>query len=373
MDKKLFVVQVVRRLGPVGGMESYVWNLTRQLALMQFKIIVICEEVYEHPHEAVEVRSLGGFIRKPRWLSLFIFSIRVARTLRGLLVDSKYRYFSSYSDSSLRLLIHSHERIGVHHITTFHGPPFANVLSRPFFKLISPRIWMHLFMERREVCGKSVCAVVPNSSVIGAALNDFYPCSRKRLTAPIPPGVADLPIRAYRKVDPKGGVMGFVGKEWRRKGLDLFFRVAASLLITRPNLKVLILGPERKEIAHLISGFAGHVDCPGWQRSDNFYQDMDLLLHPAKSEPYGMAVAEAMSASVPVVLSDCCGVAADVASTNGQVLPLDSSISEWTVACDNWLSINKPPPVFRRSWSDVADEYVAVYERVAADLQRQGL
>jgi UDP-glucose:(heptosyl)LPS alpha-1,3-glucosyltransferase len=163
-------------------------------------------------------------------------------------------------------------------------------------------------------------------------------------------------------------VIGFIGKEWRRKGLETALAICAILARQRPKLGLRIYGPVPTEVKHLLSGCGLAVECMGWRDAKPELRELDLLLHPARSEPYGMVISEAMAAQVPVVVSDACGAAADVSASNGIVLPVDSSIEEWAKACDEMLSLTQAVPAFRRSWDDVAREYIALYEEVAQQL-----
>jgi UDP-glucose:(heptosyl)LPS alpha-1,3-glucosyltransferase len=129
-----------------------------------------------------------------------------------------------------------------------------------------------------------------------------------------------------------------------------------------------IYGPEPTEVKHLVSGRGFAVECMGWRDAKPELHELDLLLHPARSEPYGMVISEAMAAQVPVVVSDACGAAADVSASNGVVLSLDSSLADWVRACETMLSMTEAVPAFRRSWDDVAREYIALYEEVAQQL-----
>ena len=46
------VVQVVRRFGCVGGMESYVWFLSHELIRLGYQVVVVCEECEGQPDPA---------------------------------------------------------------------------------------------------------------------------------------------------------------------------------------------------------------------------------------------------------------------------------------------------------------------------------
>jgi UDP-glucose:(heptosyl)LPS alpha-1,3-glucosyltransferase len=90
---------------------------------------------------------------------------------------------------------------------------------------------------------------------------------------------------------------------------------------------------------------------------------MDVLLHPAKAEPYGMVIAEAMAASVPVVVSDACGAAAQIVEDSGSVLQLESPLSVWVDAVEDQLRRAQPVPGYVRGWEKVAQEFIEIYEQ----------
>jgi len=348
-------LHVVRRYGPVGGMERYVWELTAALARAGHPVTVLCERLHAPAPAGIEVHELGEIAPRPRWLSLLRFSRRVARWLR--------------EHPRPGVLIHSHERLGVHHVTTFHGPPFATVLERPWWRRLSLRVAMQLWLERRELLGASVRAVVPNSRLIGQQLLHYYPQVRERLTDPVPPGVAAGPLRPARAVPADGGVIGFVGREWKRKGLEQAVAIVAELRRRRPRAELWVVGPAPQEVAGLFAGWDGGYRLLGWSSDPAVYARLDLLLHPARAEPYGMVIAEAMAAAVPVVISDRCGIAPDVSPVSGSVLRLDAPVDEWVAACERQLGRAAAPRPFDRSWQRVAREQQEIYRDMLATEQ----
>jgi UDP-glucose:(heptosyl)LPS alpha-1,3-glucosyltransferase len=350
-DAPVASLHAVRRYGPVGGMERYVWELTRALAQAGHPVTVLCERLHAPSPAGIEVHELGEIAPRPRWLALLRFSRSVARWLR--------------QHPRPGLLIHSHERLGLHQVTTFHGPPFATVFERPWWRRISLRVWMQLWLERRELLGASVRAVVPNSKLIAQQLLHYYPQLRDRLTDPLPPGVAPAPARPPRRVPADGGVIGFVGREWKRKGLQQAAAIVAELRRRRPQAELWVIGPAADEVAGLLAGWSGGYRLLGWSSDLSTYAQMDLLLHPARAEPYGMVIAEAMAAGVPVVISERCGIATDVPPDAGSVLPLDAPVGEWAAACERQLARQSPPPPFVRGWQQVAQEQLATYRRLA--------
>ncbi len=144
------ILHVVRRYGPVGGMERYVWELTCELQQLGHEVEVLCEICLAEKPPGITVHELGTIALRPRWLALLRFGWRVADWLR--------------IHPHPGWVIHSNERLNLHHVTTFHGPPFATVRDKPWWKRVSLRVAMQLYLERREL--EQAREIVPNSQVI---------------------------------------------------------------------------------------------------------------------------------------------------------------------------------------------------------------
>lgn len=336
-------VHVVRRFGPVGGMERYVWELSTQLQQLGHDVTVVCERSYVVKPQGIKVFELGEVSPRPRWIAALRFDHRFSEWLE----------IHSQPDT----VIFSHERISSHDITTFHSSLFATVLELPWWKLISLRIAVQLYLEKRELLNSTF--IIPNSNHIRNQLAFYYPKISNKLTQPITPGVTSGPIRQFRNVPADGGVIGFVGKEWKRKGLPLAVSIVEQLMKTRPNLQFVVVGPAASDVRYLFSGWPGGFVLKEWYGQVD-YSEFDVLIHPAKIEPYGMVISEAMASRVPVVISDSCGACDDVSIDAGCILPLATSIDGWVAALDKQLNRSDPVPQFVRSWSEVAQEYVLV-------------
>jgi UDP-glucose:(heptosyl)LPS alpha-1,3-glucosyltransferase len=348
------IIQVVRNWGPVGGMESYVWHLSHALALLNYRITVVCEKSHEATFASnIEVIETGLLPPKPRWILYWRFARNVEAVIQSIKLQSE-------------CLVHSHERTIDHDLTTFHSMPFAGIKDKSIWRRLSIRVWAYLRMEARELGAPpspAVC-IVPVSAVIAKAISKHYPSVVNHITSPISPGVMAMPKRPQRIVSKDGGTIGFIGKEWSRKGFVLFLEIAKQLQSQRPNLRVLVLGPEEAEVAHLRKNYPGEIEFLGWQPSAQFFQELDLLIHPASSEAYGMVIAEAMACQVPVLVSDDCGAAVDVMASHGTVLSLSQPMSEWTHASQVLLGNTQAWTGYMRSWSDVAAEYILEYQQI---------
>lgn len=342
------IIHIVRRYGPVGGMERYVWETTLELAKLGHQVLVVCERCHAEQPQGIEVHELGEIAPRPRWLSLLRFGARAARWL----ADHPQPGF----------VIHSNERASKHDVTTFHGPPFAQVRDKPWWKKISLRIAMQFYLERREL--RVAQFIVPNSEIIARQLAHYYPEYAHKLTPPVVPGVLPGVIRAPHVVPKDGGIVGFVGKEWKRKGLPLAVEIVAALRRERPHLQLWVVGPDESEIRHLFADWHGGYRLLGWRSDSSHFEQIDVLLHAAKAEPYGMVISEAMAARVPVVVSDACGAAAQVSADAGAVIALDAPLQQWADAVTAQLDRTEAVPTFVRGWDVVAREYETIYRQI---------
>lgn len=340
------IALIVRRYGPVGGMERYVWEISREMAALGHQITILCEQLLAEPTpDKIRVIELGAVSPKPRWLAHLRFSARVSAWL------------TAHPETDR--IIHSHERTAEHQFTTFHGPPFASVKQKPWWQRISPRIYANLWLERRELCAPQVRAIIPNSPLIADALCRYYPSVAALLTDPIAPGVGDIPPRPNRQVPENGGVVGFIGKEWKRKGLDIAVAIVAAMRRQRPEIEFIVIGPEPEAVRPLFREWRGGYTLMGETDATPLYAQFDLLLHPARQEPYGMVIAEAQAAGVPVLISDACGIAANL--NPEMVLSAGADVSEWVRAAEQRIATQ--PTIVTRHWRTVAEEQLACYEK----------
>jgi len=353
------IIQVVRNWGPVGGMESYVWHLSHALALLNYRITVVCEQSHEaRAASNIEVIEVGLLPPKPRWILYWRFASKVEVVVQSIL-------------SHGQCIVHSHERSISHDLTTFHSMPFAGVKDKSIWRRLSIRVWAYLRMEARELGAPpnpAVC-IVPVSAVIAKAISKYYPSVVNQIVSPISPGVMAMPKRLQRIVPEDGGTIGFIGKEWGRKGFAKFLEITKQLYMQRPNLRVLVLGPEEAEVADLCQDYSGEIEFLGWQPSAQFFQELDLLIHPASSEAYGMVIAEAMACQVPVLVSNACGAAVDVSANHGAVLTLHDSTSHWAKAGDALLRNTHSMTGYLRPWAQVAAEYETQYQQISLKKQ----
>ena len=197
------IVQVVKRFGLCGGMEEYVYQLSKELKSAGQNILILCEEKVSCPNDLeLEVVELEVSCKKPRWLSHLLFSKKVKNWIDRNPLEAR--------------IIHSHERISCHHVTTIHSTLF-NFPPKGF---PSFRKYMNNWLERREITRTYTQEVIPVSYVIRDQVTSKFPAVIAKLSDPINPGVKE--IKLSPKIKESSGVktIGFFGNEWKRKGLS---------------------------------------------------------------------------------------------------------------------------------------------------------
>jgi len=345
------VIQIVKRFGLVGGMEEYAFRLSIELPKLGFEVTVLCEKSFYEDFPTLKVVELGETI-KPRWFSHYRFSQKVTKWLA--------------ENPNKERIVHSHERQLNHNVTTFHTTPFGHDRS-PFFCFLSLRNYFYEQLERRELNGCNVQAVIPVSNRLGEMILKKHPTTKENLSDPIYPGVHlanENPTRNLVPLD--GGTIGFIGKEWKRKGLSKVVQLWRDLKKIRPNLCLKVAGPQKEEVQSLFSSDEVDYELLGYVNDKpKFFESIDVLVHPAKLEAFGMVITEALSFGVPVLCSSECG-AAEIVSERYKSSAMSYQIKNelWLTELESILTDNKRMKVYSRSWEQVAQEYLSVYESI---------
>ena len=342
----LRVLHIVRRFGCVGGMETYVWHLTHELANLGLSVEVLCQSVEGDADPKITLHRLQPSPMKRRWKAMRDFRKKCDE------------FWRSYCNKD-QVLVHSHERCSFHHVTTFHGPPMKGWSETPWYQKISPRVRAWHQWEASEVCGGSVRKVVPVSSIAREKLAELYPESSSRLVDQIEPGLmSNSPVGFSEVCDPIRAV--FVGKEWRRKGLMRALTVLAALRSRGTRITLDVFGPVGSELGGL--HLPDWVSLRGWSASVP-YSDYDVLIHPAVQEPFGMVIPEALVSGCRVLMSDNVG-AASISHECATVKSLACSDEEWVQALTALVGLKDVEPFKFQTWKEVAARYLDEVYRV---------
>ena len=332
------IIQIVRRFGCVGGMESYVWNLTHELVKLDVQTEIICEETFGEFDPRIVIHQIPKSKPKPRWKSMQCFRELVTQYVTDVFKDRT-------------ILIHSHERSSCHQVTTFHGPPIA--VSKSIVSRLIPnrRITAWRNMEQDELFSTSTKQVLFVSAILRDQLVETYPELRDQNLDIAYPGVHPNPPKIRPMLDERDSLRRavFVGKEWKRKGLELAVDIIDAL---SGSITLDVYGPGKQELPGRIINHPS-VTVMGW-REKIPWEKYEVLIHPAKKEPFGMVVAEARSNGVKVLTSSEVG-SAELGFRNLKVLDLSSSTGEWSRALEALLAAeNDRLPEVLWTWAELA-------------------
>lgn len=108
-----------------------------------------------------------------------------------------------------------------------------------------------------------------------------------------------------------GVLVGTVGHLAPIKGQDVFIRAAALIAARRKGVRFVVIGEDkspqrnyRRSLENLIAelGLDGIVCLPGWSDDiPTLLSSLTLFISAARSEPFGLAIVEAMAAALPIV------------------------------------------------------------------------
>lgn len=203
-------------------------------------------------------------------------------------------------------------------------------------------------------------------------------------TAGIPDAAADYRpafLAAHPELATTRNVL-FIGRVHPKKGPDLLFKAVARLKrdgLWDENTRVVMAGPADFGYAHELKalvrslGIERLVYWTGMLRGDakwGAFQSADVFILPSHQENFGIAVAEALSARLPVLITHPVNISPEIA-VDGAGLVDDDSVPGTYRLLKKWFSL---PAGERAAMADQAREtFLARYtaEVAAKDMQRQ--
>jgi sugar transferase (PEP-CTERM/EpsH1 system associated) len=320
-EGKATLVNIVHSLDP-GGAERLVVDMSRTFA-QDYDVHVFClDRVGEW---ADELRNAGIPVRELRrqpGLDLYL-AWRIAKLLRRVSAD----------------IVHAHQT----------APWFYSALARLFYrksKLLfeehgrhfpePDRRWHRLV--NRALINRLTHVSVAVSRDIRERLVRYEGLQRDRIriiynggrSAPAPDAATIQSLRAEFGFNSEHKVVGFVGRLDPVKNVRLLISAFAELKPSHANLRCLIVGdgPERDELQAEVArhGLSDEFVFAGYRSdADQLVHCMDMFVLPSLSEGTSMALLEAMSARVPVV----------VTNVGGNIELIEDGVSGYVVESDS--------------------------------------
>lgn len=154
--------------------------------------------------------------------------------------------------------------------------------------------------------------------------------------------------------------LAFVGRISARKGVDLMVELSHRLADLAGDVTLDLVGGDtlwsdyRPLLDELDTRVARYRGAMSRHQLIEFLDRADLLIHPAKYEPFGLTVGEALAKGVPVVVSDQVGAGEEVSDACCRVVPfgdidaLESAVREMVLR----LSRGQGPEMSRMARSE---------------------
>lgn len=141
----------------------------------------------------------------------------------------------------------------------------------------------------------------------------------------------------------------FLGRIHKKKGCDLLIQAFGEVASKDPELELVMAGPDQQQWTATLqimaqkAGISHRVHWPGMITGDAkwgaFYASEAFIL-PSHQENFGIAVAEALGCSKPVLLADKVNIAEDIAHDGAGLMELDTP--EGTLSLlKRWIAMPK--------------------------------
>lgn len=194
------------------------------------------------------------------------------------------------------------------------APPIHRKLPGPFPRLFND--------SRRQFLGQFDALIAYSHTGMDQFVATGYPVNRVFLAPNAATPRPTQPPQWTERVDDRPTIL-FVGRLQPRKRVDVLLRACAQLPETiRPRLWIVGEGPERSALQTLAREVYPQAEFFGEKHDaelTRFYQGADLFVLPGTG---GLAVQQAMSHGLPVLVAEADGTQADlVRPENGWLLP----------------------------------------------------
>jgi UDP-glucose:(heptosyl)LPS alpha-1,3-glucosyltransferase len=299
----------------------------------------------------VEVIKLQPKPSKRGWHDRYVFREAVSE------------YFAQPGCHESHDIIHSHENTLGQHVSTEHGPCTAQGLRLKPWKHFDYSARKNLAIETDKYRNPYLRALVSCSRRVQDIVVREYPFLAEKITRVITPAYTYLkPTAKDPARHPR--VLGFMGRDWKRKGLPKALEIFRHLRREDPSWTMLIAGcPPESLPGNLVRNLPEGAELLGRTDPQDFFSKIDILVHPATDEPFGMVMSEALTCGVPVVFSDQCGAADHLQSEGLRVLPVTAPVSVWARSCTE-LAGRPFTKSQSRTWSDLATEHEELYGEI---------
>ena len=307
-NKRLKIAVLIRNYSASsGGAERYCVELTKRLAEI-YDTHVFCQENSEQS-TSITFHQIPQWFQRPRFLNQLLFSWLTKRATKG-----KFD------------IIHSHDMVTHANIYTLHVPCVRTKwtetkgikkILRWLNTLLSPRKIAYLWLENIEMKTFRYRHLISVSEYLSRNILMNYPKTSGNITIAHPGINSHLnnknscnTLKEKLKLNSKNFLFLFVGNDLVKKGLPTI--IQALSFLDNNNIHIAIAGTGLRTKIEIPTKLINNIHFLGVVKEmHDLYNNVDALIHPTLVDTYGMAILEAMSAKLPVIVSNelYCGFA----------------------------------------------------------------
>lgn len=320
------IATVVREFSPHGGLELYAHKIIEALLDRGLKITVICESnKSDLQHQNLNIVTWGPQAKGPKWQRL---ETQHKQATQAVLQHGPFELVHSQHcpvSGADVVTFHNHTVERLDHVGIWWESGL-NRLKRqtvPAYKL--------RFQQDEELCRVASCLIFP-AEVMRKDYWDVYPflAQENRPYVLAHPGASLNQNNKVTKVSNEQFSFLFVGRGYRKKGLDVLLQACARLVRDGRQFKLRIAGMSGKPLDEMrmkLLNLSQTVEYLGFQKDMNaVYATADAIILPSRVEPFGMAPIQAMQHGIVPIVSRVCGVA-EVLSHQQDALLLNDHLS----------------------------------------------
>jgi len=367
------IAVVIPKYGLVGGAEGFSYEVTERLAAHSgFEIHVFANQwLRGNPSISFHKVRILAFPRFMRQISFAYISNR-------LICTEKFD------------LIHSHDRIFKMDLFTMHGIPHKTWIKKVRHKHLSLFDRSMAWVEKKGIMGSHKPVILPVSRLAKREFLKVYNIPESNIHV-IHPGISmdrfsaldkkacRYEIRGRHGLSQNDVVILFAGMNFKVKGLELVLRGFAGLIERedkKSKLKMLVVGKGKKKRYIALCrelGIADRIIFTGVIRGvEKYYLASDIFAMPSQFDTFGLTVLEAMTAGLPVIISNRVGAMDLIDSgVQGFILSENPSPSDMTAALASLMKKedrlemgkNAQQTALQNTWDKTADQVANLYHQ----------
>ncbi len=308
----------------VGGVEWYVYNISRELVKLGHEVEVVTAQSYDG-RTAPPTEEVDGIKVKRVKLSLdWSYRMKMWDGLSEVLESGGYDVIHAYDYAATHSLIalRAARRAKVHSALTVFD--IHRMIPRKRYKKWAMKIIESYFASRTLPASESIMVRAPE--LIPPLIKMGAEESRIRVT---PSGIRDESLRAYdgnrfRQNHEIGGspMLLFLGRLNALKGPRVLIEAAPMIVSAFPDCSIVLVGPDQvgyrssleQRAAELGVAANVHFTGPIYELEEKMqaYSACDVFVMPTTYEGTSQAIFEAMAQGKPVVASRVGGIPSQI-------------------------------------------------------------